>query len=215
MTTLDTLTINDAQAAEQEAAATVATLEERVRDGDITITPAELEDARGLSRFARLRKEAAERKAEKARQAAAEQRRTEVVTAARAALAEHSIDDLTGRYRAARDALRVLIEGIEQRNTTIRDVSLKLVGAGIHQSRPDLPEHWKRAVQVYPGGNPVIDDEGVRHAQITAGDVVLRLVHQLAAEAGGLKRPGSRPVEILLRSHINTTPTGRSVIEQD
>lgn len=53
-----------------EAEALVGALEERVRDGDDSVTVEEIAGARELGRFARLRAEAARRKADKARTAA-------------------------------------------------------------------------------------------------------------------------------------------------
>lgn len=71
----DVENVTDAQVAQAEreateAAALVDALEDRVRDGDDTVTPEEIEQARSLVRFAQLRAEATARKAERAKAAA-------------------------------------------------------------------------------------------------------------------------------------------------
>ncbi|MFJ6438673.1 hypothetical protein [Streptomyces sp. NPDC091416] len=53
-----------------EAAALAAALEERVRNGDDTVTPEQIASARELGQFAQLRAEATRRKAEQAKRAA-------------------------------------------------------------------------------------------------------------------------------------------------
>jgi hypothetical protein len=62
--------VEDAEQEAREAAALAETLEERVRDGDESVGPEQLEKARSLAGFLRLRQEAAARKAERAREAA-------------------------------------------------------------------------------------------------------------------------------------------------
>jgi hypothetical protein len=59
----------DAAAEAAEAEQLVATLEERVLDGDDDVQPEQIEAQRNLSRFARLRAEGARRKVERAEQA--------------------------------------------------------------------------------------------------------------------------------------------------
>jgi hypothetical protein len=61
--------VREAEAEAEEAGRLAEALEERVRDGDDSVTPAELTNARDLQKFATLRKTAAERKAVKAREA--------------------------------------------------------------------------------------------------------------------------------------------------
>lgn len=88
---VDDVTAIDVDRAEQEAseaAALVDALEERVRDGDDTISPDEIEQAKKLGAFARLRVEATRRKADRA--AAAAHRR------ALAELRAQLLDDATG-----------------------------------------------------------------------------------------------------------------------
>jgi hypothetical protein len=100
----------DAQvtAAESEAEAAdglVEALEERVRDGDLDVTPEQIESQRSLSRFARLRATAARRKAEKARTEIDVKAHDAAIVNARAVLAELSIDRLAESHAAAVRAL--------------------------------------------------------------------------------------------------------------
>lgn len=55
--------VSDAEQEAAEADALIEALEERVREGDDTVTPDQIEAQRGVSRFARLRADAARRKA--------------------------------------------------------------------------------------------------------------------------------------------------------
>ncbi|MES9804977.1 hypothetical protein [Streptomyces cinereoruber] len=74
--------VADAEQEAQEAAALVTALEERVRDGDDTVTPEQIASARELSNFARLRADATARKATEAKRtarlAACEELRSEI-----------------------------------------------------------------------------------------------------------------------------------------
>ncbi|WP_328488238.1 hypothetical protein [Streptomyces zaomyceticus] len=63
-------TVADAEQESREAAALVAALEERVRDGDDTVTPKEIATARELGHFAKLRADATARKAADAKRTA-------------------------------------------------------------------------------------------------------------------------------------------------
>lgn len=77
-----------------DAQALYESLEERVRSGDESVTSEELDQARGLSRFAQLRKEAAQRKAAQARRDEAAQDVREAAEAAREYL--DGLDGLDG-----------------------------------------------------------------------------------------------------------------------
>jgi hypothetical protein len=62
--------VQDAEQEAAEAEALAEALEERVRDGDPKVGPEDIERAKALGRFARLRQTAAVRKADSAREAA-------------------------------------------------------------------------------------------------------------------------------------------------
>ncbi|MGY3202667.1 hypothetical protein [Streptomyces sp. TE5632] len=95
-----------AEAEAREADDLLAALEERVRDGDDKVTPQQLTEQRELGRFARLRAEAARRKAERTAAAAKEKRR-QTLTADALALAEERADraPVVDAYERARAAL--------------------------------------------------------------------------------------------------------------
>jgi hypothetical protein len=199
--------IGDSQAAEQQAAAAVAELEERVRSGDDTVTPDALAAAANRSRWARLRREAADRKAERARREAEDRRRAETVQTVKARLDEHPLDELTARWQTAREALRALVAGIEDRNQAIKAAGHDLLSARF--GRDDLPDRWHSTRVGMPGAAVRVDGEP--YAPIVAGDVVLRLVADVAEQYGGLPRPYFDSVRHLIRGHV--TPQ-RSPIEQ-
>jgi hypothetical protein len=97
-----------ATAPETEAARLLADLEERVKSGDETVTPEEVEHARGLSRFATLRQEAARRRAETEAEQEAEHRRTAALTEAERILAEHPKEAVDARVRDVQQAMAAL-----------------------------------------------------------------------------------------------------------
>jgi hypothetical protein len=108
-------------AAEQEATeaeALAAALEERVREGDDSVTPEQVASQRELGRFARLRVEAARRKAARAAEAA----RLDKCTALAAeinAYAENSGQKFADLLRTAEDAVRAFVAAVDERNENI------------------------------------------------------------------------------------------------
>ncbi|MFD9905886.1 hypothetical protein [Streptomyces sp. NPDC059063] len=116
-----------------EAEQTLAAMEERVRDGDEDVTPAQLAEARELGRFARLRAEAAARKAERAAAKAAEAKRRRKTERALALLAEHAPQDLAAKYAAARDALAAFITASDAFDDSLTEAADLLKSAGAPQ----------------------------------------------------------------------------------
>ncbi|MEV0438968.1 hypothetical protein AB0I84_09410 [Streptomyces spectabilis] len=113
--------------AEQHAAdaeQTLAAMEERVRDGDEDVTPAQLAEARELGRFARLRAEAARRKAERATAKAAEQERARL-TAKAVALVDQEADPATvaTAYEQARTALAALVAAVTAHDNALHQAA--------------------------------------------------------------------------------------------
>jgi len=94
-----------------EASALVAALEERIRSGDDTVTAAELDDAHKLSRFARLRRDAAHRKAAAARAAQVANARTRHADQIKAAVNSGALDvrPVANAYAAMRDAVTAFV----------------------------------------------------------------------------------------------------------
>ncbi|MEU7166676.1 hypothetical protein AB0A70_18870 [Streptomyces morookaense] len=140
--------------AEQEAAEAeqlLAALEERVREGDEQVTAQQLSGARELGTFARLRAEAARRKADRAAQAAAEQQRTDRLAEAAAMTAPGGPLDaavLAAAYATARDAVRAFVTASEGYNAAIEQAGRLLAAAGVpdsthgHAPEPGAMARW-------------------------------------------------------------------------
>lgn len=133
-------------AAEQEAdeaARLLEALEERVRDGDDTVTPNEIASARELGNFARLRADATARKAAAAQQTA----RTLAIQELRAEIEQHSQQRGT-QYaqllRTAEDSLRAFLNAASADNEQLRQWRQRMVDLDIPEVRaygPPATEH--------------------------------------------------------------------------
>ncbi|MDH2393355.1 hypothetical protein QCN29_32245 [Streptomyces sp. HNM0663] len=146
MTTATTRTTDRPEAApaveqaEQEAAEAeqlLAALEERVRDGDEHVTAQQLADARELGRFAKLRAEAARRKAERAAAKEAERQRADRLAQAAAMAAPGGpldADTLAATYATARDAVRAFVTASEAYNAAIGEAARLLAAADVPDS---------------------------------------------------------------------------------
>lgn len=123
-------TVATAEDEATEAAALVATLEERVKDGDESVTPAELESARQLKGFAKLRQEAAARKAKKAREAERQrllgELRTEIEAASPTSRAE-----LAELLKTAEDAVLAFVTACGERNATVSSWQHRMIALGV------------------------------------------------------------------------------------
>lgn len=162
-------TVATAQDEATEAAALAAALEERVKDGDESVTPAELENARQLKGFAKLRQEAAARKAERAREAERQrllaELRTEIESASPTSRAE-----LAKLLKVAEGAVLAFVAACNERNTTVQSWQHRMIALGVPTLNAPQPpaEHQhmahagdvlfvgeyppKRFGQVSPGG---------------------------------------------------------------
>lgn len=127
----DTVAAAETEVAEAERL--VATLEERVREGDEDVTPEEIATAREMGRFARLRAEAAARKARKtkeaARLAACEDLRHEIEQ-----YATGTGTELAGLLQAAQDAVTAFVHAVDSRNVQVQTWNDRIRALGI-------PEH--------------------------------------------------------------------------
>jgi hypothetical protein len=135
-------------AAEQEAAEAeqlAAALEERVREGDDSVTSEQIASARELGRFARLRTEATRRKAEKAK-AAARLAACEALRADVEAYADGSGDRFAELLRTAEDAVRAFVAAVDERNDRIAQWRRAVVALGV-------PEHTNPTVPSKGHGN--------------------------------------------------------------
>lgn len=113
--------VDAAQQEVREAEQLLTALEERVRAGDPGVKPRELRDAREVVDFARLRVEAAERRAEKQRTQARHALYEQLGTEARAL----DLDDaaITDAFTDALSALHRLWQVAHRRSTVLRDVA--------------------------------------------------------------------------------------------
>jgi hypothetical protein len=121
-------------AAEQEAAQAeqqFATLEERVREGDDTVTPAALTEQREAGRFARLRVEAARRKAVRQQQEEAARQQAAARAQVRAEVADdtNSTSHIEDKLAAFQQAAREFLNAAQDHNGRVTRWA-RLIGSG-------------------------------------------------------------------------------------
>ncbi|MFI5641899.1 hypothetical protein ACIA8H_31350 [Streptomyces goshikiensis] len=104
----------DAEAA--QAARDLDEIEARVIDGDESLTSEDVEKARGLARFAKLRREAAARKAEEQRRQEAEERRRAAVAEAERLMDAAPRTTVDEKLEAAQRAVTALREAVHAYN---------------------------------------------------------------------------------------------------
>ncbi|MEU1303327.1 hypothetical protein [Streptomyces shenzhenensis] len=162
-------------------------LEERVRSGDDAVTPEDIERARGLARFAQLRREAAEKRAEAARQAAEQKAADDAVAAAHDALGgTHSIERIAALYAAADEAMRALLDGCADRNQAIMQTVSGLQPALVLGHPAVTASHISERTNAYV----VLDGNLHGMGDSQPGSLVAHLVKHLAADYDGLHVPG-------------------------
>ncbi len=201
----------DLAAAEQEAneaAGLAVALEDRIREGDDSVTATELDEAHKLSRFARLRKEAAERKAAKAkadmiataRREHAEQITTTVDSGALAAA------PIAAAYAAMRDAVAAFVKTANAYNQAWADTTQAINDYPYRwdDTDPTLEEFDVRSVE-YVTGHPQIVAGGHRRYRIRTGEqlgrVVLEAEADISPQYGVQLRPRLRALDDLARQY--------------
>ncbi|MEU8891145.1 hypothetical protein [Streptomyces sp. NPDC048442] len=162
---------------ETSAGQVLARLEERVRSGDEAVTAEEIDKAHGLHRFAQLRKEAADRKAEQARADAAARTRAEAIAGAEQLLDEHHLDAIAVKYVAAREALAALVAACEARTGAVDTAARMLSTAAVREAsgRPDVTAQCDGSTK---GTRVEIGSE--RHVALEPGPVLHCLVRRIA-----------------------------------
>ncbi|MFD9374674.1 hypothetical protein ACFWBH_03885 [Streptomyces sp. NPDC059999] len=105
-----------ADAETAQAARDLEAIEERVINGDESVTPEQVEQVRGLARFARLRREAAARKAEAQREREAEERRVATLAEAQRLMDAAPKSAVYEKLAAAQHAVTELREAIDAYN---------------------------------------------------------------------------------------------------
>lgn len=129
--------VREAEAEAEEAGRLAEALEERVRDGDDSVTPAELTNARELQRFAELRQTAAERKAVKAR----EDERQRQLAALKDEITEQPGADrehLAELLREAETALTAFAEAAQAHNGQVTAWYQRMLALGV--TAPNTPQ---------------------------------------------------------------------------
>ncbi|MET7900353.1 hypothetical protein ABZS86_02370 [Streptomyces sp. NPDC005355] len=166
--------LGDAEREISEADKALAALEDRVRAGDDQVQPEEIERARGLRRFAALRKEAAEKRAADLRQEQIDAKYRERADTFRESVQGLSIHNLARLHRAAEDALDALATACETRDAAVLKGSVSL--AGVEQSTLN--------VKAVPYSGVRIGDES--WAMEPAGPLIARLIRAVAERHDGL-----------------------------
>ncbi|WP_127353902.1 hypothetical protein [Actinacidiphila soli] len=118
--------VTQAEAEAREADNLLAALEERVRDGDSKVTPQQLAEQRELGRFAKLRAEAARRKAERAAADAAETERARVIAQAVTLVEQADPAKVAAAYDAARTAVAELVAAVAAHDDAMREAAALL-----------------------------------------------------------------------------------------
>lgn len=190
--------------AEQEAAeavALVAALEQRVIEGDEGIGFEEIEAARGLGRFARLRAEATRRKVERARQAA----RLRALDDLRAEVEQYGA---TGGERLVRllgeveRAVSAFQNAVDQRNKLVDAWSHRAVELGApahHAPCPPPAEHGMVGQMPAPGRGVIA---GARRLSPLDGDAWLARVLRPTSPGGRAWRFRVGPLDEAMAEHL-------------
>lgn len=194
----DPITTADNEAT--EAARLVEELEEQVRNGDTTITPDQIEQQRGLSRFARLRAEAARRKAERDQ---AKQRRNDI-NAVVADIDAHTDDTarLVELRHQAEAAVEAFVTACEERNQWVRSTAGRLRTLDVPAQNQGEPDPSGVGWTAGSGGAVVITPNG-RINEVKTGRHVADIVHQVAGRHGNLPVGGA---DLRTLTYRHTTP---------
>ena len=182
--------IADAEQEEREAAELVATLEEKVRDGDEAVTFEEVDKARGLLSFVRLRQEAARRKAAKAQEAA----RLAACEALHADIQEHAKGEgteLAKQLQEVVEAISAFSDAVETRNNRIIEYRDRAVSLGIPEHKnPTAPPaaHGKVGIMANASASGIPGViAGMRKVEQIDRDVFLNRALDLLLRAGKYK----------------------------
>lgn len=173
-------------AAEREAAEArelLAALEARHAAGDDQVTVEQLTEHNELAYLARLRLEAAQRDAERARIAGETERRDRAAAKVREMLAPHARPRLAERVTAARDALLALVDAIEARNQAIAVATSQLVGGGW----PQAASPQQRDATIAGSVPSWLRLDGEQYDAHSPGEMVLGVVHLVARARGGIQ----------------------------
>jgi hypothetical protein len=180
----------------EEAQQLVATLEARVVDGDDMVTAQEIEQARSLGRFARLRATAAQRCAERAR-VAARLERLEVVAER---MRDHGGGADAARYlellATIEDAAAALLEFTVERDVLIGSwrAVMHREGVPVRSGSHPLPvaEHGRVGWSNTSGHAVFVDDRAI--TPINPAELLAAAVQRAARRTGTLLERNGAPL---------------------
>ncbi|MFH9038973.1 hypothetical protein ACH4FA_06355 [Streptomyces sp. NPDC017966] len=158
-----------------DARATLATLQEQVRDGDASVTPEQLADQRHLIEYAQLRVTAAQRAEQEAAAAALDARARATGDRVYDLVTTDSTAPLTDAVRAVIDAVTALVQAADKREATIREVAAEAtnmngeLGAGPGNHWPT--RRYGYMAQVTPPVSVSTIEEGTARA-VPAGELL-------------------------------------------
>lgn len=168
--------VNAAEQEAAEAAELVAVLEDRVREGDESVTPEEIASARDLGRFAKLRAEATRRKATRAKAAARLAACEDLAAEMRAA--EHNDEQIIAALGAVEAALTNLTEVVGAHNHNVGQWRRRMQELAVEAGTVPATEH----------GGLVHDQHGAwvavgatRFSRLSAGALIGATVYREAA----------------------------------
>lgn len=130
---------NQAAQEAREAEDLITALEHRVVQGDDTVTAEQIEGQRSLSRFAKLRAQAAKRKADRAR-AAARLKACDALRAEIEGYASGSGERFAELLRDVASATRAFLTAIDERNARVHDWGERMRDLGVPEhTNPTIP----------------------------------------------------------------------------
>ncbi|WP_017577171.1 hypothetical protein [Nocardiopsis kunsanensis] len=197
----DPITTADNEAAEADRR--VEDLEEQVRNGDDTITADHIEQQRGLSRFAKLRAEAARRKA--ARNQAKQRRRDIDAVAADIDAQGDDTARLIELRNQAESAIEAFAAACEERNQWVRHTAARLRSLDVPARNEGEPDPSGATWHTGAVGAQVTTPNA-RFDEIKTGAHIADAVHQVARRHGGLPA-GGKDLDALTYNH--TAPAQR------
>ncbi|KOU48989.1 hypothetical protein ADK55_19165 [Streptomyces sp. WM4235] len=169
-----------ADAETAQAARDLEAIEERVINGDESVTPEQVEQVRGLARFAHLRREAAARKAEAQREREAEERRVATLAEAQRLMDAAPKSAVYEKLAAAQQAVKELREAIHAYNHGARAAFDTLAGTpevAPAPFDPSIPNPIGFGYG-YPMGQPALWLDGVNVLTLDENGIVKRSLHQ-------------------------------------
>ena len=185
-----------AQREADEAARLAAALEERVRDGDDSVTAGEVDEAHKLSRFARLRREAAERKAAAARADMVATARREHAAQIKTAVASGALDvaPVAAAYARMRAAVDEFVTAANTYNRAWAATRDAIDGPPYRDEDGPLMDEFGVRMVTTVTGHPQIEAGGVRRYRLRTAEHIARAAVEAADGISPRYGPELRPV---------------------